>query len=120
MLRICSAIIIALLFAGSIYAQNIRPLHDRVVVRIQDQETTNNGGIVLNQNRVESNASSALVGEVLAVGSGTITDSGDVRALDVSVGDKVLFIVDLAIEVEVDGETLSVMREEAIIGVLEG
>ena len=66
---------------------NIRPLHDRVVVRRLEEETTSAGGIVLPDSAAEKPSQ----GEVLAVGSGKLLDNGDVRPLDVKVGDRVLF-----------------------------
>lgn len=94
----------------------IRPLHDRLVIRRTEEETTSPGGIVLPDSATEK----PIQGEVLAVGNGTITDSGDVRALDVKVGDKVLFGKYAGTEVKIDGEELLVMREEDIMGVIEG
>ncbi|HFE48382.1 MAG TPA: co-chaperone GroES [Chromatiaceae bacterium] len=94
----------------------IRPLHDRVVVRRQEEERTTAGGIVLPDSATEKPAE----GEVLAVGNGKITDSGDVRPLDVKVGDKVLFGKYAGTEVKVDDEDLLVMREEDIMAVIEG
>lgn len=95
---------------------NIRPLHDRVVVRRMEEERMSAGGIVLPDNATEKPAQ----GEIVAVGNGKITDSGDVRALDVKVGDKVLFGKYSGTEVKVEGEELLVMREEDIMGVIEG
>ncbi len=95
---------------------NIRPLHDRVIVRRMEEERTSAGGIVIPDTAAEKPAQ----GEVLAVGNGKITDSGDVRPLDVKVGDKVLFGKYAGTEVKVEGEELLVMREEDIMGVIEG
>jgi chaperonin GroES len=94
----------------------IRPLHDRLVIRRTEEEHTSPGGIVLPESATEK----PIQGEVIAVGNGTITDSGDVRALDVKVGDKVLFGKYAGTEVKIDGEELLVMREEDIMGVIEG
>ncbi len=94
----------------------IRPLHDRVVVRRQEEERTTAGGIVLPDSATEKPAE----GEIVAVGNGKITDSGDVRPLDVKVGDKVLFGKYSGTEVKVDDEDLLVMREEDIMAVIEG
>ncbi len=66
---------------------NIRPLHDRIVVRRMEEERTSAGGIVI----PDSAAEKPIQGEVIAVGNGKIMDNGDTRALDVKVGDKVLF-----------------------------
>ena len=94
----------------------IRPLHDRVIVRRQEEERTSPGGIVIPDNAAEK----PVRGEVLAVGNGKILDSGEVRGLDVKVGDTVLFGKYSGTEVKVDGEEVLVMREEDIMGVLEG
>ena len=93
----------------------IRPLHDRVVIRRMEEERTSPGGIVLPDNATEK----PVRGEVIAVGNGKILDSGEVRALDVKVGDKVLFGKYSGTEVKIDGEEVLVMREEDIMGVLE-
>ncbi|MDH5599838.1 MAG: co-chaperone GroES [Gammaproteobacteria bacterium] len=92
----------------------IRPLHDRVVVRRMEEETTSAGGIVLPGSAAEKPAQ----GEIVAVGNGQITDNG-VRALDVKVGDQVMFGKFAGTEVKVDGEELLVMREEDIVAVIE-
>ncbi|MEQ8859571.1 MAG: co-chaperone GroES [Pseudomonadales bacterium] len=94
----------------------IRPLHDRVVVRRLEEETKTAGGIVLPDSAAEKPSQ----GEVLAVGPGKVLDSGDVRALDVKVGDKVLFGQYGGSTVKVDGEELLILGESEIFGVLEG
>ena len=94
----------------------IRPLHDRVIVRRTEEERTSAGGIVIPDSATEKPAQ----GEVVAVGNGKILDSGEVRALDVKAGDKVLFGKFSGNEVKVDGEELLVLREEDIMGVMEG
>ena len=94
---------------------NIRPLHDRVIVRRMEEERTSPGGIVLPDAAQEK----PVQGEVLAVGNGKLLENGDVRPLDVKVGDRVLFGKYSGTEVKVDGEDLLVMREEDIMGVLE-
>ena len=93
---------------------NIRPLHDRVIVKRVEEETTTPGGIVLPGSAAEKPSQ----GIILAVGSGKALDNGTVRALEVKVGDKVLFGKYSGNEVKVDGEDLIVMREEDIMGVL--
>ena len=92
----------------------LRPLHDRVVVKRMEKETTSAGGIVLPGSASEA----PQAGEVLAVGNGKITDSGDVRAMDVKVGDKVYFSNYAGTTVKVDGEELLIMREDDILAVL--
>lgn len=94
---------------------NIRPLHDRVIVRRMEEERTSAGGIVIPDSATEKPAQ----GEVIAVGNGKIAENGDVRSLDVKVGDKVLFGKYSGTEVKVEGEDLLVMKEEDIMGVLE-
>ena len=94
----------------------IRPLHDRVVVRRLEEETKTAGGIVLPDSAAEKPSQ----GEVLAVGPGKVLDSGDVRALDVKVGDKVLFGQYAGSTVKVDSEELLILSETEIFGVLEG
>ena len=94
---------------------NIRPLHDRVVVRRLEEEKTSPGGIVIPDSATEK----PIQGEVVAVGNGKILDSGEVRALDVKQGDKILFGKYSGTEVKVDGEELLVMREDDIMGVIE-
>lgn len=94
---------------------SIRPLHDRVLVRRLEDETTSAGGIVIPDNAKEKPSR----GEVLAVGNGKHLDNGQVRALDVKTGDKVLFGKYAGNEVKVDGEELLVMREDDIMGIIE-
>ncbi len=92
----------------------IRPLHDRVVVRRIEEETTSAGGIVLPGSAAEKPTQ----GEVVAVGNGQVTDNG-VRALDVKVGDAVMFGQYAGTEIKVDGETLLIMSESDIVAVVE-
>ena len=94
---------------------NIRPLHDRVVIRRMEEERTSAGGIVIPDSATEKPAQ----GEVVAVGKGKILESGDVRPLDVKVGDEVLFGKYGGTEVTVEGEDLLVMREDDITAVVE-
>ena len=94
---------------------NLRPLHDRVIVRRMEEETTTAGGIVIPDNAAEKPSR----GEILAAGNGKITDSGDVRPLAVKVGDKVLFGKYAGTEVKVEGEELLVMREDDIVAVID-
>lgn len=94
----------------------IRPLHDRVVVRRMEEERTSAGGIVIPDSATEK----PIQGEVIAVGKGKILDSGETRPLDVKEGDRVLFGKYSGTEVKIEGEDLLVMREEDIMGVVEG
>lgn len=95
---------------------NIRPLHDRVIVRRKEEERTTASGIVIPDSATEK----PIQGEILAIGKGKILENGSVRPLDVKVGDVVLFGKYAGTEVKVDGESLLVMREEDIVGVIEG
>ncbi|PCJ15522.1 MAG: co-chaperone GroES [Gammaproteobacteria bacterium] len=93
----------------------IRPLHDRVVVRREEEETKSAGGIVLPGSAAEKPSQ----GEVLAVGNGRLLDSGELRPLDLKVGDKVVFGQYGGNVVKVDGDELLVLSESEIFGVLE-
>ncbi|MRH78263.1 co-chaperone GroES [Spiribacter sp. C176] len=95
---------------------NLRPLHDRVVVKRMEEERTTAGGIVIPDSATEK----PIRGEVLAVGNGKRLDSGEVRALDVKVGDKVLFGKFSGTEVKVADDEVLVMREDDIMAVIEG
>lgn len=94
---------------------NIRPLHDRVVVRRLEEETTSAGGIVLPGSAAEKPAQ----GEVLAVGPGQVLDNGDTRACDLKAGDKVIFGQYGGSTVKIDDEELLILAESEIFGVLE-
>jgi len=96
---------------------NIRPLHDRVLVRPMEEEKTSAGGIIIPDS---ANTEKPNNGEIIAAGNGRITDSGDVRAMDVKVGDSVLFGQYAGTSVKVDGEELLMMKEEDILAVIEG
>ena len=93
---------------------NIRPLQDRVIVRRMEEEKTSPGGIVIPDSATEK----PVKGEVVAVGNGKILDSGEVRPLDVKVGDTILFGKYSGTEVSVDGEELLVMREDDITAII--
>jgi chaperonin GroES len=94
----------------------IRPLHDRVIVKRLESENVSAGGIVI----PDSAAEKPMQGKVVAVGKGKILEDGNVRPLDVKVGDKILFGKYSGNEVKVDGEDLVVMREEDVMAVIEG
>lgn len=94
---------------------NIRPLHDRVIIKRLESETKSAGGIVLPDSAAEKPSR----GKVVAVGNGKILDNGEVRALDVKAGDEVLFGKYSGSEVKVDGDDLIVMREDEIMAVIE-
>ncbi|KAA9131587.1 co-chaperone GroES [Marinihelvus fidelis] len=94
---------------------NLRPLHDRVIVKRMEEERVSAGGIVIPDSATEK----PVRGEVLAVGNGKILESGEKRPLDIQAGDKVLFGKYAGTEVKVDGEELLVMREEDVMAVIE-
>ncbi|RDH89912.1 MAG: co-chaperone GroES [endosymbiont of Seepiophila jonesi] len=94
---------------------NIRPLHDRLIVRRMEEERTSPGGIVL----PDSAAEKPMQGEVLAVGKGKVDKKGHANPLEVKVGDKVLFGKYSGTEVKIGGDEVLVMREEDIMGVIE-
>ena len=94
----------------------IRPLHDRLIVRRQEEERTTASGIVIPES---ASAEKPDQGVVEAVGNGKLLDDGNVRKLDVNVGDKVLFGKDAGQAVKVDGDELLVMKEEDVMGIIE-
>ncbi len=91
-----------------------RPLHDRVVVKRVQEETKTKGGIIIPDTAAEKPQQ----GEVIAAGPGARSESGEIAALDVKVGDKVLFGKWSGTEVKIDGEDLVIMKETDIMGVL--
>jgi chaperonin GroES len=93
----------------------LRPLHDRVIVKRVEEERTTPGGIVIPDSATEK----PIRGEVIAVGNGKVLENGEQRALDVKVGDKVLFGKFSGTEVKVDDDELLVMREDDIMAVVE-
>ena len=94
----------------------LRPLHDRVIIKRLEAETKSAGGIVIPDTATEK----PIKGEVVAVGAGKILENGNVRALAVKAGDKVLFGKYSGTEVKVNGEELLVMREEDLVAIIEG
>lgn len=94
---------------------NIRPLHDRVIVRRMEEERLSTGGIVIPDSATEK----PVQGEVLAVGKGKALDNGGIRLLEVKIGDRVLFGKYSGTEVKLSGEEVLVMREDDIMGVIE-
>lgn len=94
----------------------IRPLHDRVVVRRKEEEKMSSGGIVLPGSATEKPNQ----GEVIAIGSGRVLENGETRALDVKVGDTVVFGKYAGTDtIEVDGEELIIISESDIKAVVE-
>jgi chaperonin GroES len=94
----------------------IRPLHDRVIVKREEEERKSSGGIVIPDTATEK----PMFGKVVAVGKGKILENGDIRPLDLKVGDKILFGKYSGTEVKMDGDDLVVMREEDVMAVIEG
>lgn len=94
---------------------NIRPLQDRVVVKRWQEDRTTAGGIVIPDTAAEKPSK----GEVIAVGQGKWLDTGQRLALDIKVGDKVLFGKYSGTEVKVDGAEYVIMREEDVMAVLD-
>lgn len=94
---------------------SIKPLYDRVVVKRLAAETTTKGGIVI----PEKSAEKPTQGEVIAVGDGVLLDNGELRALVVKVGDRILFGQYVGSEVKLDGDTYLIIKESDIFGVVE-
>jgi len=94
---------------------NLRPLHDRVIIKRMEEELTSPGGIVIPDSAAEKPSR----GEVIAAGGGKRNDSGKIVPMDLKVGDKVLFGKYSGTEVKVEGDDLLVMREEDIMAVIE-
>ncbi|MFY7777177.1 MAG: co-chaperone GroES [Elstera sp.] len=93
---------------------SFRPLHDRVLVRRIEQEAKTAGGIIIPDTAKEKPQQ----GEVVAIGSGTRNEKGELVALDVKVGDRILFGKWSGTEVKLDGEELLIMKESDILGIL--
>jgi len=93
----------------------VRPLQDRVIIKRVKEEEKSKGGIIIPDTAKEK----PIEGEVIAVGNGKVQENGTVRALDVKVGDHVLFGKYNGTEVKLDGEDRLIIREEDILGVIE-
>jgi chaperonin GroES len=93
----------------------LRPLHDRILIKRVESETTSKGGIIIPENAKEK----PLEGEVIAVGSGRVLDDGTVRPLQVKAGDRVLFAKYAETEVKVGGETMLLLREDDLLGIID-
>jgi chaperonin GroES len=93
-----------------------RPLHDRVVVRRIEEDVKTAGGIIIPDTAKEKPQQ----GEVIAVGPGARNEKGELVALDVKTGDRILFGKWSGTEVKIDGEELLIMKESDILGILEG
>jgi chaperonin GroES len=94
---------------------DFRPLHDRVVIRRLNAEERTTGGIIIPDTAQEK----PMQGEVIAVGSGARNEQGQILALDVKAGDRILFGKWSGTEVKLDGEELLIMKESDIMGVIE-
>jgi chaperonin GroES len=94
---------------------NIRPLHDRVIVKRLEEDRTSPGGIVIPDTAAEK----PVRGKIVSVGKGKILEDGRVRPCDIKVGDTILFGKYTGTEVKVEGEELLVMREEDVMAVIE-
>ena len=92
----------------------IRPLHDRVIVKRLESETKSAGGIVI----PDSAAEKPVQGKVVAVGKGKILEDGSVRALDVKIGDKILFGKYTGTDIKIDGKEVLILREDEVLAVL--
>ena len=94
----------------------IRPLHDRVIVKRTEAESKSAGGIVLTGSAAEKSTR----GEVLAVGNGRVLDSGEVKAMSVKVGDKVIFNEGYGVKTEkLDGQEVLILSENDILAIVE-
>ena len=94
----------------------IKPLHDRVIVKRVEEEKKTAGGIIIPDTAKEKPAE----GKIVAAGDGKILEDGKVRPLNVKAGDRVLFTKYAGTEVKVSGEELLIMREDDILGIIEG
>ncbi len=94
----------------------IRPLHDRVIVKRVEGEQKTKGGLFIPDTAKEK----PIEGKVVAAGNGKILEDGSVRKLEVKAGDRVLFGKYSGTEVKIDGEEHLILREDDILGVLEG
>ena len=94
----------------------LKPLHDRVVIRRLEEDEKTAGGIIIPDTAKEK----PMEGEVIAVGPGARNENGEVVALDVKVGDRILFGKWSGSEVRIDGEDLLIMKESDVMGIIEG
>ena len=92
----------------------VRPLHDRVLVKRSGEEERSKGGIIIPDTAKEK----PIQGEIIAVGQGRVTEDGKIRPLDVKKGDKILFGKYAGTEIKIDGNDYLMMREEDILGVI--
>jgi chaperonin GroES len=95
---------------------NIRPLHDRIVVKRIDNDVNKIGGLYIPDSAKEKPQE----GEVIAVGNGKRNDKGEIVALDLKAGDRILFGKYSGSDIKIDGQEYMIMREDEVLGVLEG
>lgn len=94
----------------------IRPLHDRVIIKREEVESKSAGGIVLTGSAAEKSTR----GKVIAVGKGRVLDNGDIQALDVKIGDSVIFSEGYGVKTEkLDGEEVLILSENDILAIVE-
>ena len=97
-------------------ATKLTPLHDRILVRRVEESETTRGGLIIPDTAKDKPQE----GEVVSAGKGKTTEEGKVRPLDVKAGDRILFGKYAGTEVKLDGEDLLIMREEEVLGIIEG
>ena len=95
---------------------NLRPLHDRILIKRIEEKETVKGGIIIPDTAKEKPQE----GEVVAVGHGKKTDEGKVIALDVKAGDRILFGKYSGAEIKLEGQEYLILREEEVLGIIEG
>jgi len=93
----------------------VRPLHDRVLVKRFVEEEKSKGGIIIPDTAKEK----PIEGEVIAVGTGRVGDDGKIRSLDVKKGDRILFGKYAGTEIKIEGDDFLMMREEDILGIIQ-
>ena len=93
----------------------VRPLHDRILVKRVEEEETTKGGIIIPDTAKEK----PIEGKVVSVGNGKILESGEVRALDVKKGDRILFGKYSGTEIKVEGQEHLILREDEVLGIIE-
>lgn len=94
---------------------NIRPLHDRLIVKRMEEEERTKGGIIIPDNAKEKPQE----GEVIAVGSGKVLEDGQRAPLEIKKGDRILFGKYSGTEIKIDGSEYLMMREEDVLGIIE-
>ena len=94
----------------------VKPLYDRILVKRLEQESTTKGGIIIPDSAKEK----PLEGRVVAVGTGRVLKNGEIRALSIAEGDRVLFGKYAGTEIKIDGDELLILKEEDLFAILEG